>query len=496
MKKESVDWNGVASYTGAGLMAGGGISALVHALKDYNRQRVETAPATQAYDDGTLYLNIQDPRSDAMKTREREERQKRASWWEDSKKWVSDKNDKLDADRVRDFMGSNSETTAPTVDDPGTFDYFLRGAGALGAGYLGYKGVTGLYDKVREQALAEEMDSAQRAYIGALHDKKDEERTKYANYGALAGAGALSVGALLAMASAYGTNVMLDKFNPKPVTGKLGVGGRAVKRRMPKKIVVDRKGDENDEVLYERPTEHDTAADEIENMLRAATADRGLAKKSSVNDILNGIAGGRIEEIKSATSTVGVNHACNIVSGIGEAPTIAKELAIGILSRDPMLKEAFAPLIAAEIYDMSPSLCALARTFTPGQGAALQKIASLLTAEYRKNIFAEEQPFIEKRAILGPVWEGLKYVSLYELMAQARKKEADTEFGDYEDVGDGKRDAKDESSSFHFKGEDSQGTTDEGETVEEDEQDSDKDEEQDDVDRIFDDSTLQSLKEK
>jgi hypothetical protein len=264
---------------------------------------------------------------------------------------------------------------------------------------------------------------------------------------------------------------------------------------MPKKIVVDRKGDENDDVLYERRTEHDMAADEIENMLRAATADPGLAKKSSVNDVLNGIAGGRIEEIKTATATLGVDHACNIVTGIGEAPTIAKELAIGILSRDPMLKEAFAPLIAAEVYDMSPSLCALARTFTHGQGAALQKIASLLTAEYRKNIFAKEQPSIEKRAVLGPVWEGLKYVSLYELMAKARQN-ANTEFGDYEDVGEGRRKPDSEASSFHFKGEDSKGDTDEGETVEEDKKDSDEDKEQDDVDRIFDDSTLQSLKEK
>jgi hypothetical protein len=491
MNKESVDWKGLASYTGAGLMAGGGISALVHAIKDYNRQRVEAAPPTQAYDDGTLYLNVGDPRSDAMKAREREERQKQAGIWDDTKKWVGDRDAKIDADRVREFMGASSEAVPTTTDNPGAVDYFLRGAGALGAGYLGYKGITGLYDKVREQALAEEMDSAQRAYIGALHDKKDEERAKYASVGAGVGAMGLGVGTLLALASAYGTNVMLDKFNPKPVAGKLGVGGRAIKRRMPKKIVVDRPGDKDDDVLYERRTEHDLAADEIENMLRSAVADPGLAKKSSINDILNGIAGGRIEEIKSATSTLGVNHACNIVNGIGEAPTIAKELAIGILSRDPMLKEAFAPLVAAEVYDMSPALCALTSNFTRGQGAALQKIASLLTAEYRKNIFSEEQSSIEKRALLGPVWEGLKYVSLYELMAN---KASQTEFGDYEDVGDGVKDPADEGSSFHFKGEDSKGTTEEGETVEEDKKTSEKD--QDSVDRIFDDSTLQSLKEK
>ena len=80
-------------------------------------------------------------------------------------------------------------------------------------------------------------------------------------------------------------------------------------------------------------------------------------------------------------------------------------------------------------------------------------------------------------------------------MAKARQN-ANTEFGDYEDVGEGRRKPDSEASSFHFKGEDSKGDTDEGETVEEDKKDSDEDKEQDDVDRIFDDSTLQSLKEK
>ena len=144
-----------------------------------------------------------------MKQREREERQKRASIGDDIKNWFKGKNDELNADRIRDFMGSNAPVAAPEVSDPNMYDYFLRGAGALGAGYLGYKGVAGLYDKVREQALAEEMDSAQRAYLGALHDKKDSERTKYASWGAAGGATVLGAGALLALASAYGTNVLL-----------------------------------------------------------------------------------------------------------------------------------------------------------------------------------------------------------------------------------------------------------------------------------------------
>ena len=349
------------------------------------------------------------------------------------------------------------------------------------------------WEQFREQALAEEMDSAQRAYIGALHDKKEQERPKYASLelGPSAGGLGLGLASLLALASAYGTNVVLDKFNPRAVTGKLGTGGKAIRRRMPKKIVLDRPGDDNDKTLYERRTEHDLAADEIENMLRTATAS-DMAKQSSINDVVNGIAAGRFDEIKTATAQVGVDHACNILQGVGEAPKIAKELAIGVLARDPMLKEAFAPLIAAEVYDMSPSMCSLVRGYSKEQGKALQKIACLLSAEYRKNVFAKEQPMIEKKAVMGPVWEGLKYVSLYELIQRARAEE---DFGAYEDVGEGKRDV-DESSSFHFKGEDSKGQSEEGETVEEDKLDSKSDKQQDAVDQIFDDSTLQSLKEK
>ena len=139
---------------------------------------------------------------------------------------------------------------------------------------------------------------------------------------------------------------------------------------------------------------------------------------------------------------------------------------------------------------MSPALCHIARGLDIEQGAALAKIASLLSAEYRQNIFGTEKEFLEKKA----VWDALKYISLYEILDRSMDKGAHpNDFGDPTAEDSGNISEEETASSFHFKGEDSQGESKEGEVVEEDDI-AVKDKEKDSIDAIFDQTTLTSLK--
>lgn len=379
-----------------GLLAGGGISSLYHFAKDLGRVQRESRSGEHSADDDddTLYLKVRTPRTKA----------------------------------------AGEGLPHVTTDPDSAVHNLLKVLGATVGTVGGYAGIRNLYRGVRKDQLQDELDAAQNAYIGVLHQKKEEETPKYASVGSVAGGAGLALLAALGMGSFLTADRVLDKYVPrpkKPVDPDL-------KDVIPSKIVLDRAGKKNDKVLYNEGDDVEAAADEIENMIRTAAAAPSVAGPSGLGDLISGIADGRLGEIKSATATYGVDHAFTIVKGAStkEVDPVAKEIAIGILARDELLKSAFVPLVASEVINMSPSMYAITKHMDPMDKLAARVETCIRTVEYRGNTLSEHADGFEKSAAAMSKHLPLAVVLGKLLESDNSQKPAET-------------------SSFHFKGEDS-----------------------------------------
>lgn len=420
----------LSKYFAGGAIAGGGISALLNYVKDVNRMTTENlADNNKTDDDDTLYLKVRKPRTKAA-----------------------------------------GEEPVKVTPDPNVLSQYLKLMGGMGGVAAGYMGIRNFYNKVRKDALQDELDDAQEAYVGTLASKKDQEELKYASTGANVGAGGLALLSLLALGSAAGTNALLDRYSPAPKSPR-GKGGRKLKREMPKRVVLDRAGEKDDKVLYNRQNDVEVAADELEHMIRSATVDPQRASDSGLMDLIEAIADGRLEEVKTATADLGVNHAFNITKGAadGKERSLAREMAIGIIARDPLLKEAFGPVVAAELYDMMPHHCQLIRNVGEHEKLAARGAAIIATADYHYNLgeeFGLHGDDFEKSAGLT------RYLPMAVVLDNLLKQD------------DGENIDEEEPSNFYIKGEDSHDEDgEEGEVVEEDEDGGEKDS----IDRVFED---------
>jgi len=347
MNKEAVDWESLARYVGGGALAGGGLSALYHYIRDFNRMKSEATVDTSK-DDDVLYI----------KSKKKED-----------------------------------EKSASTRDDSG-FGKFLNATGAVGGSIAGYQGVRWLYDMVRDKSLQKEMDDAQIAYMEALQDKRDKERKKYASinkeaFGENIEAGTYGALLLLALASGVISYKTLDEAFPKrSMPNQLGgkyrpVGGRSIKVQRPvdypKAIHV--MGEDDKVVRKIRTDEKPTDAEEIESLIRTTTADPEISKKAGFDDLITAVASGRADEIKDNLS-YGLNHAFKMIKGAAKTNVsdVKKNIAIGVIARDPLLKSAFAPLFAAEYRNMSPYMFHTASMLSDQEKDFLSKVA----CEYNK----------------------------------------------------------------------------------------------------------------
>jgi hypothetical protein len=391
-----------------GLLAGGGISSLYHFAKDLGRIRRESRSGEHSADDDddTLYLKVRTPRT------------------------------KTAGDGLPHV----------TVDPDSAVHNLLKVLGATAGAVGGYAGIKNLYQNVRKSQLQDELDAAQNAYIGVLHQKKEKETPKYASTGSTVGGAGLALLAALGIGSFITADRVLDKYLPrpkKPVKSDL-------KDVIPSKIVLDRAGNKNDKVLYNENDDVEAAADEIENMIRTAAAAPDVAGPSGLGDLISGIADGRLGEVKSATATYGVDHAFTIVKGASakEVDFVAKEIAIGILARDELLKSAFVPLVASEIINMSPSMHAMTKHMDPMDKLAARVETCIRTVEYRGNVLSPHADNFEKSATTLSKNLPLAVVLGKLLESDIPQKPS-------------------ESSSFYFKGEDSD-SKDENNPTEED----------------------------
>ena len=360
-KRRVIDWDNIAKYLAGGAMLGTGGAALYSFMKRFKRLESETEEDT-SQDDDTLYVQLD----------------KKAS--------------------------SQHETH---LDDG--LNKFLRWTAAAGGVVGAYGGTKWLFDRVRKRKLQQELDEAQQAYVDGLHEKRDKERNKYASFdkeaeGPASSVVGMSYGALLLLALASGviTKKTLDEAFPPVKKDRNSLKRRLVRGKpqplsdeAPSSITfLDDSGEEVDTISTDKEDDAVNDAEEIESLIRTTTADKELAKKAGFDDILGAVATGRSEELRDAVRSFGVNHAFIVSKGAGleKISSVRKELAIGVIANDPLLKSAFAPLFAAEFYKMSPHLCDAVHGLDEESRSDLLKAARYFNAQHRHNVLSNILP--------------------------------------------------------------------------------------------------------
>jgi len=367
MDKSSADTSNALRYLLGGAAAGGGLAALYNYIKDFQQQSSE----------------------------------------------IEEEDDNASNPSVR-LVGMDKASNAETYGD-GSLDKMLRwGAGGVGLG-LGYMGVKEIYDRIKEKRLNKELESSQEQYLESLHARRESEQNKYASLDkeavvdtTLAGAGSLLVA--LALASGVITNKALgDAFPSIKPAGKGGdLGGRPIAVKRPRRsdpmanespsenTVLDENGNEVKTVSLDKSSDARDDSEEIGNLIRMTTADDSISKKAGFDDLINAVAMGRSEEIKDSIP-YGINQVFQIVKGAGmeKVSSLSRELAIEVLSSDPMMKEAFAPIFASEYYEMSPYIVDSAMKCDQDTRENLLKLARHFNAEYRKSVFSSSEDLVE-----------------------------------------------------------------------------------------------------
>lgn len=377
MSDEGYDWNSIGTYAGGGALTGAAISALYNYIKNTKQLSKDIGEDTSA-DDDVLYI------------KGKKKRTKQAS----------------------ELFPPHAEPNIELGNDSTDQKMLQLIAGTVG-GIAGYKGIKSLYKHIQNKQLQEELDDAQVAYMTNLQQKRDTDAKKYASLEKAAEVGSgspMSSGMvlpasallLLALASGVMSYRTLDQTFPGRkrkgvVQGKkMPVGGKDLKVS-PQKIKVLGKG--NKVVKTMDADGGPTEADKIESMVRSASADPDVCKQAGFDDLFSALRDGRANEIKSNLQ-YGINHVFDTIKGASAKPVTdsQKNMAVGFLVRDPMLKEAFTPLFASEYANMTPSIYKAASNLSEEEQDLLADIGGAFNVEYRQVNFPDQEPNFEKGA--------------------------------------------------------------------------------------------------
>ena len=382
MSDQPYDWTSIGKHVGGGALTGAGLAALYSYIKNTKRLTGNIGEDT-SLDDDVLYI------------KGKKKRTKKAGFF--------------GGDPTANDI-PHAAVSSPEYGNDSTDQRMLNYIGAVGGGIIGYKGIKGLYKMIQEKQLQDELDDAQVAYMTSLQDKRDTERKKYAAVGERDGRGAYSGGMvlpatallMLALASGVVSYKTLDESFPgrrkkNVVRNKnLPVGGRDMKIK-PDTIKVLGRGNKVVKTMDADGTASD--ADEIENMVRSAAANPELCKAAGFDDLFSALGTGRTSEIKKNLE-YGVDYVFDTIKGASSNQITDKQknMAIGLIARDQMLKHAFAPLFASEFINMSPSICSSAENLDDTEKDLLCKFAAAFNKDYRTSNFPEDEVHFEKGA--------------------------------------------------------------------------------------------------
>ena len=311
----NIDWNRVLKFLGGGALLGGGAASTVALYRLLSRLGDKRdSDSSTAYDDDTLTINLP---------------QKQAS----------------------DKEASNSETA------------LMSYVGAMLAGYLGYKGVDSIFNKIRQNQLQTELDQAQNIYMDRLGgtDKEASEKKAFSDFDNL-GAMGYAAPLLIAIASGIITNKLLSKGRPAL--------DRQGKRNKIRKLVIKKPEqgeiEEDDEALVGEEN-MEPSPEDLEQLMRVNMAKESRAKESGLADLVAKAASGEIDEFKALLKQYSFNDSLDLIKGahLKESSDLEKNLAVSLLCHDPMIKEPLGLTLASEYYDMGAGICKAASAIEP-----------------------------------------------------------------------------------------------------------------------------------
>lgn len=255
----------------------------------------------------------------------------------------------------------------------------------------GYSGVRRLYQSERRKQLQREHDAAQRSYFlnvidpQGIHNELDPQVKEASIFSGVTGT-VLAAMILSGLGTGYVTNKILDKTFPplKPPNDGHVRPSRVVIRSQPTTT------DDKDGMVKvkEASEEDEISAEAIEHLIRTVIGEEKRASDSGFGDLIHAVAQGRADEILDHID-LGIDTVFELVKGASEKPVskLDKAVAISWLSHDPAMSTALQPILAAEVYDMSPTFCKLARHLDEEDAKDLVGVVESIVYEVRLNAF-------------------------------------------------------------------------------------------------------------
>lgn len=312
-----LDWPTVGRYLLGGALVGGGTAAatsFVNYLRSL-RQKQKALKDTD-YDDDTLYVNLP---------------AKQASTPPGAPTPQVPKN-------------LNKETLAASL-----LASILGGMGA-------YNLVRNVYVDRRKREAQRDLDEAQVLYLDKLGQGRGmglkQASPEQGNFDWTDKAVAIPAVALglFGIGSAAATNAILSNYFPGFEKAKLQRPRRVVIRRAPMYQQREKRAPlESDEITQA----------EIEALMRTKAASN---TPGILDGMISAVAQGRLEDVKQAIESSGIEEALNLVEGAQKVATnrFDRDIAITVIASDPLVSNAVLPYVAADARDMMPHYCKLA----------------------------------------------------------------------------------------------------------------------------------------
>ena len=304
-KQSGVDWGSVARTLAGGAMLGTGAGAAVTFLNHLKELQTNSKPVGEDGDDSDiLYLEL--PKSRLTPAPVRNPYKRAAA-----------------------SPNSNTATT-----------FALSSLAGLVGSALAYNTVRDAYTRRRKRELEGDLSQAQHVYLNQLPGTK--MASQYSMPTKMIGTGYLAL-LLTALGSAVVANKMLQKRFPPLQSPTVN---------QPRKIVIRSVDPETHKPLTEGKPLTDTSPDAVEGVVRTQMADTKMAAHNELVDVVCAIAAGRANELKELVKTAGVDGMLAAVKGASREDTnpVDRNLAITWMCHDPLMKEALAPIIAAEFF--------------------------------------------------------------------------------------------------------------------------------------------------
>lgn len=291
------------------------------------------------------------------------------------------------------YVNLPSKTDKVASQSPGKLDMVAGGlalTGGLLASVGSYALIRKAYQSLKRKQLQSQLDSAQQTYIDGVEQEADQLKmgsTVNPHTGKPMGLGEFLTGApvaftlLSAIAAGALSNMALNKTFPrvkKPTSAA------------PKRIVL-RRGDapntqEEEEIDPSKIASYEDGVELVAGLVMNSKS----AHVSEIPDIVAAVASGRHDEFTHNVLELGLDAAMDTIKGAAESVTLTpqqRQLAIGLCAKSAALGPVFATLVAAEYVDMAPKFSKIASLQSPEDLDTLAKIASVLGALGRHEVF-------------------------------------------------------------------------------------------------------------